>query len=144
MVIEGTLVVSNGIHSIDLGTLGSIISSGPAQTQPQPVVFTAAQLPSTAFGSPLVPQFAAAYGALVTIQGTVSSEMHTATLSFKVSPTAVDASKTRVGTEYLQILNAPYTPPTDGTKYTSVTGLVSTDLGGTILPRATTDLVVMQ
>jgi hypothetical protein len=114
---------------------------GRAQTQPQPVVINTTQLPSAPFGSPTVPQFAGAYGALVSLQNVVVSESHAATATFKVSTAVGDATKTRVSTNYLQLLNAAYKPPMDADKFSLVTGVVSIDLGGTILPRGTDDLV---
>lgn len=140
VTIKGTLVVTNGIHSIDLGTLGSVVSSGPAQTKPTPVLITADQLPSAPFNSPLVPQFASAYGALVSLQNVVVSESHAFTLTYLVG-TAMVNPRTRVSTEYLRLLDSTYMPLGNYTVYKSVTGVVSTDLGGTILPRGTTDLV---
>jgi hypothetical protein len=139
--IEGTLIIANGLHSIDLGTIGQVIGQGKAQTQPQPVVVTAAQLPSAPFDTtPPVPPFVSAYGALVQLQGVVTSELHAATRTFKVSAAATDASKTRISTAYLQILDPNYQPPADGTPYHAVTGVVSTDLGGTLLLRGSDDL----
>lgn len=139
--IQGTLVVQNGIHSIDLGSLGRVINQGKAQTLPQPVVVTPAMLASGPLSTtPPLPAFVGAYGALVTLQTVVTSESHAPTLTFRVSTAPADANKTRIGTTYLRILDSNYTPPPDGTTYRSVTGVVSTDQGGTVLPRGGDDL----
>lgn len=140
--IQGTLVVQNGIHSIDLGSLGRVVNMGRAQTQPQPVPITPAQLPSGGVNtSPPPAAFIGAYGALVSLQGVVTSDSHAVTRTFRVSPSATDANKTRLGTTYLRILDSNYTPPADGTRYSSVTGVVSIDQGGTVVPRGGDDLV---
>lgn len=140
--IQGTLVVQNGIHSIDLGSLGRVINQGKAQTLPQPVVVTPAMLPSGALSStPPGPAFVGAYGALVTLQNVVTSESHALTRTFRISTAPADVSKTRISTTYLRILDSNYTPPADGTSYRSVTGVVSTDQGGTVLPRGGDDLI---
>ncbi len=140
VTVKGTLVVNSGIHSIDLGALGSVASSGPAQTVPQPVVISSSQLASAPFNSPLVAAFAGASGALVSLQNVVTTESHAATVTFKVSATPTDASRTRISTEYLRIANPSYVPAGDGTTYAKVTGVVSIDLGGTVLLRTAADL----
>ena len=140
--IQGTLVVQNGIHSIDLGSLGRVINQGKAQTLPQPVVVTPAMLPSGALSStPPGPAFVGAYGALVTLQNVVTSESHALTRTFRISTAPADVTKTRISTTYLRILDSNYTLPGDGASYRSVTGVVSTDQGGTVLPRGGDDLV---
>ncbi len=140
--IRGTLVVQNGIHSIDLGSLGRVINQGKAQTLPQPVVVTPAMLASGPLSTtPPLPAFVGAYGALVTLQTVVTSEAHALTRTFRISTAPADASKTRISTTYLRILDSNYTPPADGTTYRSVTGVVSTDQGGTVLPRGGDDLI---
>lgn len=140
--IQGTLIVQNGIHSIELGSLGRVVNMGRAQTQPQPVPVTAAMLASGGVNSsPPGAAFVAAYGALVSFQSVVTSEAHAATQTFRISAGAGDASKTRVSTTYLRILDSNYMTPPDGTTYKAVTGIVTTDQGGSVLPRGGDDLV---
>ena len=140
--IKGTLVVQNGIHSIDLGSLGRVTNQGKAQTLPQPVVVTPAMLASGSLSTtPPLPAFVGAYGALVTLQTVVTSEAHSLTRTFRISTAPADVSKTRISTTYLRILDSNYPVPADGTTYRSVTGVVSTDQGGTVLPRGGDDLI---
>ena len=140
--IQGILTVQNGIHSIDLGSLGRVKNQGRAQTQPQPVPVTAAMLPSGGVNSaPPGAAFVGAYGALVSFQNVITSDSHAVTQTFRVSAAAGDTNKTRVSTTYLRILDSNYAPPADGTTYKSVTGIVTIDSGGSILPRGGDDLV---
>jgi hypothetical protein len=146
VTIEGTLLIENGIHSIDVTpAFSQVTSMGKSTTLPTPVTVTASQLPSLPLGStPPAMQFVGAYSAYVSIQNggqfEVVSENHAPTLTFKVSPTAADVNKTRIATDWIRLGNSAYTPPPDATQYHSVNGIVSTDLGGIVRPRDASDI----
>ena len=116
---------------------GEIRSQGPATDQPQPVLVTTAQFPSATLGSITPAAFFDANGALVRFGASTTTQRNNLNFTFKIS---ANGAETRLLSAYLKVANAAFAPPADGTAYSSVTGLVSIDLAGTISPRDGADL----
>jgi len=116
---------------------GEIRSQGPATDQPQPVQVTTAQFPSATLGRITPAAFFDANGALVRFGASTTTQRNNLNLSFKIT---ANGAETRLLSAYLKVANAAFAPPADGTAYSSVTGIVSIDLAGTISPRDGADL----
>lgn len=120
---------------------GELLDRGPASAAelPQPVDVLTQQLVSGALGMATPAPFYDASGALVRLTRVTTLQRNATTQTFKVAP-AAGGAETRINPAYLKIANAGFTAPADGTLYTSVLGIVTIDLGGTITPRDTADL----
>ena len=84
--------------------------------------------------------FKNAAAALVQFTGVKSSE-RMVPFSFKVATADAMTMKATIQTGYLRVATMNYMPPADDTEFTSVTGIVNTDFGGSVWPRSDKDLV---
>lgn len=136
--VVGVLNVENTGQRVVYVTTGSVLDQGVAALQPTPVVVTPSQLVSAALGvAPM--SFQQSSGALVRMDTVTTTDRNVLQQTFKVVAGGPDT--TRVAPSYLRVANSAYMSPVDGTKLKSLIGLVSVDLGGTIWPRATDDLI---
>jgi hypothetical protein len=130
--VVGVLNVENTGQRVVYVTTGSVQDQGVAALQPTPVVVTAA------LGvAPM--SFQQSSGALVRMDTVTTTDRNVLQQTFKVVAGGPDT--TRVAPSYLRVANSAYMSPVDGSKLKSLIGLVSVDLGGTIWPRATDDLI---
>ncbi len=136
VTVTAQFVVYGSLRYLTM-TGGELRGSGPAATLPQPVTVSTSQLLSATLGSATPPAFFDANAALVRFALVTTTQRSAQNLSFKVSQSGAE---TRIAPAYLKIANAAYAPPTDGTTYSALTGLVGIDLAGTVSPRDQTDL----
>jgi hypothetical protein len=138
--VRATLQQRGSLRYLELAG-GEILDRGPAPAAelPQPVDVTTQQLVSGALGMPTPAPFYDASGALVRLGRAVTLQRNATTQTWKVAP-AAGGAETRINPAYLKLQNAGFMAPADGTLYSSVLGIVTIDLGGTITPRDTADL----
>lgn len=120
-----------------LMTGGELRGNGPSASLPQPVAVGTSQFVSATLGSQTPAAFFDASAALVRFSTVTTTQRNNLNQSFKVSGAG---QETRIGPAYLKVANAAYSPPADGTSYSSVTGLVGIDLAGIVSPRDLADL----
>lgn len=135
--VRATVQLRGSLRFLDI--LGGQLSDlGPASLAelPQPVDVTTQQL-TTGMTTPMA--FYDASGALVRFSRVATLQRSSTLQTFKIAPTAGGA-ETRVNPAYLKLADAAYMAPPDGTMFSTVTGIVSIDQGGTVSPRDTADL----
>lgn len=139
--VRATVQLRGSLRFLDLDSAGSQLSDlGPAPVAelPQPVDVTTQQL-TTGMTTPMA--FYDASGALVRFSRVTTLQRSSTLQTFKIAPSmTMGGAETRVNPAYLKLADAAYMAPPDGTMFSTLTGIVSIDQGGTVSPRDTADI----